>query len=124
MIGLIFRVLRVADGYQGRIRGAAVLSFLKSFVQKRRLSAFFMISAFLDGTVNGITCLLSGIALVVYYCPKCSSKCADRLQSARFRDFADKRKQLGSHLRKSPLVTLPRETLVRLVRFFLLTCCL
>ena len=106
MISLIFRVLRVADGYQGRIRGAAVLSFLKSFCAKAPfVVAFFMISAFLDGTVTKTTCVFSGIALVAcIIVQSLLQNAADRLQSAAgFEIFADKRKQLGSHLRKLPM---------------------
>ena len=106
MIGLIFRVLRVADGYQGRIRGAAALSFLKSFCAKAPfVAAFFMIATFLDGTVTGMTCLLSGLSLVAcIVVQSILQNAADRLQSAAgFEIFADKRKQLGSHLRKLPM---------------------
>ena len=96
----------MADGYQGRIRGAAVLSFLKSFCAKAPfVVAFFMISAFLDGTVTKTTCVFSGIALVAcIIVQSLLQNAADRLQSAAgFEIFADKRKQLGSHLRKLPM---------------------
>lgn len=69
MIGLIFRVLRVADGYKGRIRLAAVMSFLKSLCAKAPfVVAYFLIAGFLAGTVTGTTCLLAGLSLWISLC--------------------------------------------------------
>lgn len=106
MIGLVFRVLRAAEGYQGRIRGAAVLSFLKSFCSKAPfVVAYFMIAGFMDGTVTGKTCLWAGIALTLcIIVQSVLQNAADRLQSATgFEFFAEKRKQLGAHLRRLPM---------------------
>ena len=106
MIGLIFRVLRVADGYKGRIRLAAVMSFLKSLCAKAPfVVAYFLIAGFLAGTVTGTTCLLAGLALVLcIIVQSILQNAADRLQSAAgFEIFADKRKALGAHLRRLPM---------------------
>lgn len=106
MIGLVFRVLRAAEGYQGRIRGAAVLSFLKSFCSKAPfVVAYFMIAGLMDGTVTGKTCLWAGIALTLcIIVQSVLQNAADRLQSAAgFEFFAEKRKQLGAHLRRLPM---------------------
>lgn len=106
MIGLIFRVLRVADGYKGRIRLAAVMSFLKSLCAKAPfVVAYFLIAGFLAGTVTGTTCLLAGLALVLcIIVQSILQNTADRLQSAAgFEIFADKRKALGAHLRRLPM---------------------
>lgn len=107
MIGLIFRVLRVADGYKGRIRLAAVMSFLKSLCAKAPfVVAYFLIAGFLAGTVTGTTCLLAGLALVLcIIVQSILQNAADRLQSAAgFEIFADKRKALGAHLRRLPMM--------------------
>lgn len=106
MIGLIFRVLRVADGYKGRIRLAAVMSFLKSLCAKAPfVVAYFLIAGFLAGTVTRTTCLLAGLALVLcIIVQSILQNAADRLQSAAgFEIFADKRKALGAHLRRLPM---------------------
>lgn len=106
MIGLIFRVLRVADGYRGRIRLAAVLSFLKSLCSKAPFfAAYFMIAGFLDKTITEKTCLILGLILVLsVILQSFLQNAADHLQStAGFEIFADKRRQLGAHLRRLPM---------------------
>ncbi len=106
MIGLVFRILRVAEGYKARITLAAVFSFLKAFCTKAPIvAAYFMISGFLDGTVTGKTCLICGGALVLCVVLQCIfQNMADRLQSASgFEIFAEKRIALGEHLRKLPM---------------------
>lgn len=106
MIGLMVRILRVAEGYQGRIRLAAVASFLKSFCSKVPfVVAYYMIASYLDGTMTGKLCLLSGLALIGCIVAQCVfQNIADRLQSASgFEIFAEKRMQLGAHLRKLPM---------------------
>lgn len=106
MIRLMFRILRVSDDYKWRIRFAAVASFLKSLCSKAPfIVAFFVISAFLEGTATVSTCLRSGGALVACIVLQCVfQNIADRLQSATgFEIFAEKRKQLGAHLRKLPM---------------------
>ncbi|MBQ8826357.1 MAG: ABC transporter ATP-binding protein, partial [Oscillospiraceae bacterium] len=106
MIGLVFRILRVAEGYKTRITLAAVFSFLKAFCTKAPIvAAYFMIAGFIDGTVTGKTCLICGGALVLCVVLQCVfQNIADRLQSASgFEIFADKRIALGEHLRKLPM---------------------
>lgn len=106
MIGLMFRILRVAEGYQGRIRLAAVASFLKSFCSKVPfVVAYYLISGFMNETVTVKTCLLSGLALIASIVVQCLfQNIADRLQSASgFEIFAEKRMKLGAHLRKLPM---------------------
>ena len=106
MIGLIFRMLKVADGYQKRILLAALFSFLKSICAKVPfVIAFFMISAFIAGEMSEMLCLISGISVIASIVVQSIMQyAADRLQSAAgFEIFAEKRKELGAHLRKLPM---------------------
>ena len=67
--------------------------------------AFVMFSAFLSGKVNGRLCVAIGIGMVVCVILQAIFQhIADRLQSAAgFMVFADKRMELGKHLRKLPM---------------------
>lgn len=106
MIGLVFRILRVAKGYRGRIALAAVFSFLKAFCLKiPYVVAYFMFAGFLENTVTAKYCLACGGALVVSIILQCIfQNMADRLQSASgFEIFAEQRIKLGEHLRKLPM---------------------
>ncbi len=106
MIGLMFRILRVAKGYIGRICLAAVFSFLKAICSKAPfVLAYFMISGFLNDTVTEKSCWLCAGALVLCIILQCIfQNMADRLQSASgFEIFADQRMKLGKHLRKLPM---------------------
>lgn len=106
MIQLVQRILRLAGGYRGRIRLAALFSFMKSVISKAPIVvAFFMISAFLDGTITAEGCAISGGVLVACVAVQCVLQHqADRLQSsAGFEILADFRKDLGAHLRRLPM---------------------
>lgn len=106
MIALMKRILNVAGGYKGRIQLAFVFSFLKSFLAKAPIGmAFLVLAAFLDSTVGIRLCLTMGAAMAI--CLVLQVLCrhaADRLQSAAgFMVFAEKRMELGAHLRKLPI---------------------
>ena len=106
MIALMKRILNVAGGYKGRIQLAFVFSFLKSFLAKAPIGmAFLVLTAFLDGSADGRLCLTMGAAMAI--CLVLQVLCqhaADRLQSAAgFMVFAEKRMELGAHLRKLPM---------------------
>ncbi len=106
MIALMKRILNVAGGYKGRIQLAFVFSFLKSFLAKAPIGmAFLVLAAFLDSTVGIRLCLTMGAAMAI--CLVLQVLCqhaADRLQSAAgFMVFAEKRMELGAHLRKLPM---------------------
>lgn len=106
MIALIRRILMVSGKYKGRIQAAFVFSFLKSMLSKAPIGlAFVMFSAFLSGKVNGRLCVAIGIGMVVCVILQAIFQhIADRLQSAAgFMVFADKRMELGKHLRKLPM---------------------
>ncbi len=106
MIALMKRILNVAGGYKGRIQLAFVFSFLKSLLAKAPIGmAFLVLTAFLDGSVGSRLCLTMGAAMAI--CLVMQVLCqhaADRLQSAAgFMVFAEKRMELGAHLRKLPM---------------------
>ncbi|MBQ6509496.1 MAG: ABC transporter ATP-binding protein [Flexilinea sp.] len=106
MIALIQRILSLAEGYQTRIRLAAVCSFIKAFLGKAPIViAFLMISGFLEQTVTGKTCVIAGIAIVICLALQCVFQhLSDRLQSgAGFEMLTDLRKKLGAHLRRMPM---------------------
>lgn len=106
MIGLVFRILRVAKGYRGRIALATVFSFLKAFCLKiPYVVAYFMFAGFLEEAVTTKYCLACGGVLVVSIILQCIfQNMADRLQSASgFEIFAEQRIKLGEHLRKLPM---------------------
>nr|WP_325296175.1 ABC transporter ATP-binding protein [uncultured Oscillibacter sp.] len=106
MIALMKRILNVAGGYKGRIQLAFVFSFLKSLLAKAPIGmAFLVLTAFLDGSADSRLCLTMGAAMAI--CLVLQVLCqhaADRLQSAAgFMVFAEKRMELGAHLRKLPM---------------------
>lgn len=106
MIALIQRILKVSGPYRGRIRLAFVFSFLKSLLSKAPIGlAFLVFAAFYRGTMTAGACLYTGIAMLLCVLLQvCFQNIADRLQSAAgFMIFADKRMELGKHLRRLPM---------------------
>ncbi|MDO4312510.1 MAG: ABC transporter ATP-binding protein [Eubacteriales bacterium] len=106
MIALMKRILTVSGPYKGRIQLAFVFSFLKSLLSKAPIGlAFFVLAAFYEGTADGRLCLLTGAAMVACVLLQVVfQNISDRLQSAAgFMVFADKRMELGKHLRKMPM---------------------
>ena len=106
MLGLFSRILKLSGKFKGRIYGAFVCAVLESILSKFPiLFAFIVLNGFYQETLEPIHCLYAGIGLVVtvvmqaiihYFC--------DRLQSgAGYMMFAEKRMQLGNHLRKLPM---------------------
>ena len=106
MIALMKRILNVAGGYKGRIQLAFVFSFLKSLLAKAPIGmAFLVLTAFLDNSVGSRLCLTMGAAMAICLVLQVLFQhAADRLQSAAgFMVFAEKRMELGAHLRKLPM---------------------
>ncbi|BBF43121.1 transport ATP-binding protein CydC [Lachnospiraceae bacterium KM106-2] len=106
MIALMRRIINVSGKYKGRIKLAFVFSFLKSMASKFPLClAFVMISAFLDRSITKQMCIWLGIGVLISLILQVIfQNIADRLQSAAgFMVFADKRMNLGEHLRKMPM---------------------
>lgn len=106
MIALMSRIFNVSGKYRSRIALAFVFSFLKGLLKNAPIGlAFFTLAAFYQGIVTPVFCLQIGIALVVILLVQMLfHHIADRLQSAAgFLLFADKRMELGAHLRKMPM---------------------
>ena len=106
MIGMIRRILGVSGKYQGRIYGAMGFSFLKGLLMKVPIIlTYFIVTAFIDGTLTKNTALYGAIALVASIIVQAVFQyLADRLQSgAGYLIFADMRMKLGEHLRRLPM---------------------
>lgn len=106
MIALIKRILNVSGSYRGRIRLAFVFSFLKSFLAKAPIGlSFLILNAFYEGSADAGLCLQTGAAIVICVVLQVAFQhIADRLQSAAgYMVFAEKRMELGRHLRKMPM---------------------
>ena len=106
MFALFSRILKLAGPYKGRIQGAFACAFVESILSKMPIFlAFVVLSGFAAGTLTGQTCLYVGLGLaaavlvqmLVHYL-------SDSLQSAAgYLMFAEKRMELGGHLRKLPM---------------------
>lgn len=106
MIALMKRILSIAGPYQKRIRLAFIAAFLKSLLAKAPIGlAFLILTAFYHDTMNARLCLLTaGAMLLCVLLQVLFQNLADRLQSsAGYMIFADKRMELGRHLRKMPM---------------------
>lgn len=106
MIALIKRILNVCGTYKGRVQTAFIFSFLKSMMSKAPIYlAFVMITKYLDKTITTKTCLSLGAGVAICLVLQIIfQNISDRLQSAAgFMVFADKRNELGEHLRKMPM---------------------
>ena len=106
MIGMIKRILSVSGKYQGRIYGAMGFSFLKGLLVKVPIIlTYFIVTAFIDGTLTKKTALYGAIALVASVILQAVFQYfADRLQSgAGYLIFANMRMKLGEHLRRLPM---------------------
>lgn len=106
MITLIRRILNVSGQYKRRIQEAFVFSFLKSVLAKAPIGiAFLVLSAFYRGTMTAEMCLAAGAGMITCVLLQVVFQhAADRLQSAAgFMVLADKRMELGRHLRKMPM---------------------
>lgn len=106
MFALFSRILKLAGPYKGRIQGAFACAFVESILSKMPIFlAFVVLSGFAAGILTGQTCLYVGLGLaaavlvqmLVHYL-------SDSLQSAAgYLMFAEKRMELGGHLRKLPM---------------------
>ena len=106
MFTLFSRILKLSGQYKGRIQGAFVCAFLESILSKMPIFfAFIVLTGFYQKTLTGTQCLYVGLGLVgVVIVQMLVHFLSDRLQSAAgFMMFADKRVELGAHLRKMPM---------------------
>ncbi len=103
---MISRILRLAGKYRGRIQAAFIFSVLEAILSKMPvIYAFIILSKFYDKSIAARDCLFIGIAmLVTVILQMVLHHMSDRLQSgAGYLLFADKRMELGEHLRMLPM---------------------
>lgn len=106
MIALMRRIFAASGKYRGRIALAFVFSFLKGILKNAPIGlAFFVLTSFYHGTATPRLCLRMGmILIIILLLQMLFHNLSDRLQSAAgFLLFADKRMDLGGHLRKMPM---------------------
>lgn len=106
MFKLISRILNLSGKYKNRIKGAFVFAFIESVLSKMPIFiAFTVLIGFYEKTISPKTFLYVGIGLgVVVLVQALVHFLSDKLQSAAgFLIFADKRMELGNHLRKLPM---------------------
>ncbi len=106
MIGLMKRIFDVSGKYKGRIRLALVFSFLKAGLSKTPIMlGFLVLTSFYEGTMTVEKCIWVGVSMVACVLLQMLFQYfADRLQSASgYMIFAEKRMELGAHLRKMPM---------------------
>ena len=106
MFALFSRILKLSGRYKSRIQGAFVCAFLESILSKMPIFlAFVVLSGFANKTITGQTCLYVGLGLAaVVMVQMLVHYLSDSLQSAAgYLMFADKRIELGGHLRKLPM---------------------
>lgn len=106
MIKLMKRILDFSGQYRRQIQLALVFSFLKSFLARSPIMlAFYALTRFYHGTSDARMCLQIGVAMAVCILLQILFQHLDnKLQSsAGFMVMADKRMELGAHLRKMPM---------------------
>ncbi len=106
MFAMFSRILGLAGRYKGRIQGAFIFAFLESILAKMPIYlAFVVLTGFYQNTLTGKMCLYVGFGLLASVV--LGAVChyiSNRLQGAAgYMIFADKRMELGEHLRKLPM---------------------
>ena len=106
LIRLIKRILKLSGTYAGRIRGAFVLSAVKSVMSQMPVFvAYLVLLQFYENKMTAEKCIYTGIAMVgIVAVQALAHLYSDRLQSAAgYMVFAEKRMELGNHLKKLPM---------------------
>ena len=106
MFRLISRILNLSGKYKNRIKSAFIFAFVESILSKMPIFiAFTVLIRFYEKRNTPQTFLYVGIGLVlVVLLQAVVHFLSDKLQSAAgFMIFADKRMELGNHLRKLPM---------------------
>ena len=106
MFRLISRILNLSGKYKNRIKSAFIFAFVESILSKMPIFiAFTVLIGFYEKTNTSKTFLYVGVGLVlVVLLQAVVHFLSDKLQSAAgFMIFADKRIELGNHLRKLPM---------------------
>ncbi len=106
ILSMISRILKLSGKYRGRIQLAFLFSVLEAILSKMPIFyAMLVISGLYYGTMETRDCLILGAIVVVTLLAQILVyHISDRLQSgAGFLLFADKRLELGNHLRRLPM---------------------
>ena len=106
MFKLISKILNLSGKYKIRIQSAFLFAFIESILSKMPIFiAFTVLIGFYKKTVTPQTFLQVGIGLIMIVLAQALVHfLSDKLQSAAgFMIFADKRMELGNHLRKLPM---------------------
>ena len=106
MLHMIQRIIEFSSKYKSRIYIAFVFSFLKSMLSQMPIVlAFVMISKYLNDSLDVSSILICGLLMVVIVGLQMFFQFSadSRQSSAGFEVTADKRIELGNHLRKLPM---------------------
>ncbi|QIB68733.1 ABC transporter ATP-binding protein [Aminipila butyrica] len=106
MTALMKRIFMASGKYKTRIAVAFVFSFLKGMLKNAPIGlGFVVLAAFYHGYAPPQLCLWIGLGLIfILLLQMLCQNLSDRLQSAAgFLLFADKRMELGAHLRNMPM---------------------
>lgn len=106
LVRLIRRILRLSGSYAKRIKGAFVLSALKSILSQMPVFiSYLILLQFYEKNMSVQKCIYAGLSLVLIVALEALAHLySDRLQSAAgYMMFADKRMELGNHLKKLPM---------------------
>ncbi|MGL6197903.1 MAG: ABC transporter ATP-binding protein [Lachnospiraceae bacterium] len=106
MLKLFQRIINLSGKFKKRIQGAFICAFVESILAKLPIVfAFLILDGFYQKTLTGRMCLMVGIGLFAAVVIQALVHfLSDRLQSgAGYMMFAEKRLELGGHLRKLPM---------------------
>jgi ATP-binding cassette subfamily B protein len=106
MIALIKRILNFSGKYKGRIKIALVFALLKSFFFRAPIGlSFYALANFYNGTASGEMCLRIGVAMGVCVLLQTLFQHIENVlqASAGYIVTAEKRMELGAHLRRFPM---------------------
>ena len=106
MLGLVHRILAFSGPYARRVRIAYVFAFLRALCATAPLMlAIMALRLLMAGQATPLSCcLLAAGMLVLLLLQSIFQYLADRLQSGTgYEIFADKRVELGQHLRRLPM---------------------
>jgi len=106
ILKLFQRIINLSGKFKKRIQGAFVCAFVESILAKLPIVfAFLILDGFYQKTLTGRMCLMVGIGLFAAVIIQALVHfLSDRLQSgAGYMMFAEKRLELGGHLRKLPM---------------------
>ena len=106
MIGLIQKIVKYTGKYAIRIRISYIFAFFKTFCAKAPyLVALFLINELMEKRANISTCIISAAILFLFLVlQSVFTALLNKYQAMAGYDlFADKRIELGKHLRKLPM---------------------